>query len=89
MVPTSLIGAVKPNNKAFKQNNLKSAQLLSLEGAQRGEKTKRVPRVQTSVQTVKTKLVFCLTAIIKPVGTIKCINRVQIPKKVSYWIGLN
>ena len=37
---THLIGAVKPNTKAFKQNNLKSAQLLSLEGAQTGEKTK-------------------------------------------------
>ena len=89
MVLTGLIRAVKPNTKAFKQNNLKSAQLLSLEGAQTGEKTKddkcQVPRVQTK----ETKLVFCLTAIIKPVGTIKCINRVQIPKKVSYWIGLN
>ena len=40
MVPTGLIGALKPNTKAFKQNNLKSAQLLSSEGAQRGEKTK-------------------------------------------------
>ena len=37
MVTTGLIGAVKPNTKAFKQNNLKSAQLLSSEGAQRGE----------------------------------------------------
>ena len=40
MVLTGLIRAVKPNTKAFKQNNLKSAQLLSLEGAQTGEKTK-------------------------------------------------
>ena len=38
-------------------------------------------RVQTSVQTVETKLVFCLTATIKPVGTIKRINGVQITKK--------
>ena len=88
MVPTSLIGAVKPKTKAFKQNNLKSAQLLSSEGAQRGEQNKRwrVSRVQTSVQTVETKLVFCLAATIKPVGTIKRINRVQITKKVGCWI---
>ena len=37
--------------------------------------------MQTSVQTVETKLVFCLTATIKLVGTIKRINRVQIKKK--------
>ena len=30
--------AVKPNTKAFKQNNLKCAQLLSSEGAQRERK---------------------------------------------------
>ena len=44
MVPTGLIGAVKPNTKAFKQNNLKSAQLFSC-AAQRafreGNKTKQ------------------------------------------------
>ena len=37
MVPTGLIGSVKPNTKAFKQNNLKSTQLLSSKGDQRGE----------------------------------------------------
>ena len=46
MVPTSLIGAVKPNTKAFKQDTLKSPQRASTaEGAQRacpmwGNKTK-------------------------------------------------
>ena len=39
MVPTVLIGAVKPNTKAFKQNNLKSAQLRGR--SERGNKTKQ------------------------------------------------
>ena len=82
MVLTGLIRAVKPNTKAFKQNNLKSAQLLKSEGAQTRE-NKNKTRVQTSVQTVETKLVFCLTATMKPVGTIKLSSNY---KKVGYWI---
>ena len=52
MVPTGLIGAVKPNTKAFKQNNLKSAQLLSSEGAQRGETKQKITSVKSSVYRV-------------------------------------
>ena len=48
MVPTGLIGAVKPNTKAFKQNNLKSAQLLSSEGAQRGETKQKMTSVKST-----------------------------------------
>ena len=46
---THLIGAVKPNTKAFKQNSLKFAQLLLCsEGAQRGETKQKMTNVKST-----------------------------------------
>ena len=69
MVPTVLIGAVKPNTKVFKNRIIWSLlSCLAQRALREGKQNKRwqVWRVQTSVHTVETKMFF-LTATIKPV----------------------